>query len=99
MRSSGVTLETERKLIVNNIKNGRGALQPKFRKDLLEIYPKCIMSEISMPEVLIAAHIKPVEYNGGYDASNGFLMRTDLHLLFDANHLRIKPTNESNHPK
>ncbi len=94
LRSSGVTLETERKLIVNNIKNCRGALQPKFRKDLLEIYPKCIISEISMPEVLIAAHIKPVEYNGGYDASNGFLMRTDLHLLFDANHLRIKPTNE-----
>ena len=96
LRSSGVTLETERKLIVSNIKrNGRGALQPKFRKDLLEVYPKCIISEISMPEVLIAAHIKPVEYNGGYDASNGFLMRTDLHLLFDANHLRIKPTSES----
>lgn len=93
LRSSGVTLETERKLITNNIKNGRGALQPRFRRDLLDIYPKCIISEISMPEVLIAAHIKPVEYNGGYDASNGFLMRTDLHLLFDANHIRIKPTD------
>lgn len=96
LRSSGVTLEAERKLIVSNIKrNGRGALQLKFRKNLFEVYPKCIISEISMPEVLIAAHIKPVEYNGGYDASNGFLMRTDLHLLFDANHLRIKPTSES----
>jgi len=96
LRSSGVTLETERKLIVSNIKkNGRGTLQPKFRKDLLDVYPKCIISEISMPEVLIAAHIKPVEYNGGYDASNGFLMRTDLHLLFDANHLRIKPSSSN----
>ena len=96
LRSSGVTLETERKLITSNLnRNGRGALQPKFRKDLLDVYPKCIISEISMPEVLIAAHIKPVEYNGGYDASNGFLMRTDLHLLFDANHLRIKPTNDT----
>lgn len=96
LRSSGVTLETERKLIVSNIKkNSRGALQPKFRKDLLDVYPKCIISEINMPEVLIAAHIKPVEYNGGYAASNGFLMRTDLHLLFDANHLKIKPINES----
>lgn len=95
LRSSGVTLETERKLIVSNIKkNGKGALQPKFRKDLLDVYPKCIISEISMPEVLIAAHIKPVEYNGGYDASNGFLMRTDLHLLFDANHLKTKPTSD-----
>lgn len=95
LRSSGVILETERKLIVSNIKRtGRGALQPKFRRDLLDVYPKCIISEISMPEVLIAAHIKPVEYNGGYDASNGFLMRTDLHLLFDANHLKIKPTDE-----
>ena len=48
-----------------------------------------------MHEVLVAAHIKPVEYNGGYDVSNGFLMRTDLHLLFDANHLRIKPSSEN----
>lgn len=96
LRSSGVTLETERKLIVSNIKrNSKRALQPKFRKDLFEVYPKCVISEISMPEVLIAAHIKPVEYNGGYSVSNGFLMRTDLHLLFDANHLKIKPTNES----
>lgn len=95
LRSSGVILETERKLIVSNIKKmGRGAQQPKFRKDLLDVYPKCIISNISMPEVLIAAHIKPVEYKGGYDVSNGFLMRTDLHLLFDANHLRIKPTND-----
>lgn len=96
LRSSGVTLETERKLIVSNIKrNARGALQQKFRNALLNVYPQCVISEINMPEVLIAAHIKPVEYNGGYDASNGFLMRTDLHLLFDANHLKIKPTNES----
>lgn len=95
-RSSGVTLETERKLIVGNIKqNERRLMQPKFRKALLDVYPKCIISGIHMPEVLIAAHIKPVEYNGGYDASNGFLMRTDLHLLFDANHLKIKPTQES----
>ncbi len=93
LRSSGVTLETERKLIVGNIKNNsKRAQQPKFRRDLMDVYPKCIISEISMPEVLIAAHIKPVEYKGGFDVSNGFLMRTDLHLLFDANHLRIKPT-------
>jgi hypothetical protein len=44
----------------------------------LDVYPKCILSGISMPEVLIAAHIKPVEYKGGYEVSNGFLMRTDL---------------------
>lgn len=95
LRSSGVTLETERKLITGNInKNARGTLQSKFRKDLLDVYPKCILSEINMPEVLIAAHIKPVEYNGGYEVSNGFLMRTDLHLLFDANHLKIKPASE-----
>lgn len=96
LRSSGISYETERKLIVSNIKkNGRGALQPRFRKELLELYPQCIISSIKMPEVLIAAHIKPVEYNGGYDASNGFMMRTDLHLLFDANHLKIKPTESS----
>lgn len=96
LRSSGVTQETERKLIEGNAKKkGRGSLQQKFRNDLFTLYPHCIISEINMPEVLIAAHIKPVEYNGGYDVSNGFLMRTDLHLLFDANHLRIKPAGES----
>lgn len=95
LRSSGVIFETERKLIESNVKKyGRGGLQPKFRRELLNLNPKCIISGIDMPEVLIAAHIKPVEYNGGYDSSNGFLMRTDLHLLFDANHLKINPVDD-----
>lgn len=94
LRSSGVALETERKLITGNIKkNTRGIYQSKFRNDLLRVYPQCIISDIKMTEVLIAAHIKPVEYNGGYDVSNGFFLRTDLHLLFDANHLKIKPND------
>ena len=47
-----------------------------------------------MPEVLEAAHIKPFKHNGEDTTSNGFAMRMDIHLLFDAGYLRISETGE-----
>jgi len=47
-----------------------------------------------MPEVLEAAHIKPFKYNGEDTIANGFAMRMDIHLLFDAGHLRISDIGE-----
>lgn len=68
--------------------------QASFRKSLMEVYPRCVVSGVSMPEVLEAAHIKPFAYHGEDKASNGFLLRSDIHILFDSGDLRISPAGE-----
>lgn len=58
--------------------------QPTFRNELLRAYAgKCAVSGCAVPEVLEAAHIRP--YNGPRTnrLSNGLLLRSDIHLLFD----------------
>lgn len=68
--------------------------QGSFRKALLAQSQQCVVTAVQMPEVLQAAHIRPVKYNGGYEAANGFLMRSDIHLLYDSNDIRISPRGE-----
>jgi len=68
--------------------------QARFRKDILEAYGRCIITNVMMPEVLEAAHIKPFKYNGEDTVANGFPMRMDIHLLFDTGHLRISDTGD-----
>ena len=50
-----------------------------------------MITNVTMPEVLEAAHIKPYKYHGEDSAANGFAMRLDIHMLFDTGHLRISP--------
>lgn len=68
--------------------------QSSFRKALLAQSQQCVVTAVQMPEVLQAAHIRPVKYNGGFEAANGFLMRSDIHLLYDSNDIRISPRGE-----
>lgn len=68
--------------------------QAKFRKDVLEACGRCIITNVTLPEVLEAAHIKPFKYNGEDTIANGFAMRTDIHTLFDTGHLRISDKGE-----
>lgn len=64
--------------------------QNQFRKKVLKSFNgKCIITRVSMPEVLEAAHIKPVEYKGNDTIGNGLCMRLDIHQLFDTGHLRL----------
>lgn len=63
--------------------------QAKFRKTILKHFERCIITNVSMPEVLEAAHIIPFKYKGEDTVANGFCMRMDIHQLFDAGHLRI----------
>jgi len=66
--------------------------QGKFREELLRAYNhKCCITGTSEKSVLDAAHIIP--YNGPPTnlVSNGLLLRTDLHALFDLNLLGIEP--------
>lgn len=68
--------------------------QARFRRDILTAYTRCIITNVTMPEVLEAAHIVPVRYNGEDTTANGFCMRMDIHLLFDAGHLRVNPDGD-----
>lgn len=68
--------------------------QAAFRKSVLGACKRCVISNVTMPEILEAAHIKPFKYKGEDTIANGFAMRTDIHTLFDTGHLRISPDGD-----
>ena len=69
--------------------------QPLFRRRVLEKHgARCLLTGERIPDVLEAAHIIPVRYNGSDDASNGLCLRTDVHALFDSGHIRIKESGQ-----
>lgn len=82
--------DTERKMLRSQYRPN----QAKFRKDVLKACKRCIITNVEMPEVLEAAHIKPYKYHGEDTAANGFAMRMDIHYLFDSGHLRISETGD-----
>lgn len=65
---------------------GQGA----FRILVTDAYDRrcAITGERTLP-VLQAAHIKPYALSGPHRVSNGFLLRADLHILFDKGYLTI----------
>lgn len=88
MRITDIVSDIERKRILTYRISRPN--QTRFRKNVLASFrSKCIITNIAMPEVLEAAHIKPVEYSGNDSIANGFCMRLDMHQLFDTGHLRI----------
>ena len=91
LKSSDVTSEIERKRVqVTN----RRPNQARFRRAVLGEHPRCIITNVTMPEVLEAAHIVPFKYHGEDTIANGFCMRMDIHQLFDSGHLRIDVKGE-----
>lgn len=87
IRTLEVTSEFERK----RVQYSRTARpnQAGFRRAVLRACSRCVITNVTMPEILEAAHIKPFKYNGEDTIANGFAMRTDIHTLFDTGHLRI----------
>lgn len=64
--------------------------QSRFRVAVLGRSEKqCLLTGANVGEVLQAAHIKPVAYQGTDDPGNGLCLRADIHILFDTGHLRI----------
>ena len=58
--------------------------QPQFRRSLLEAYgERCAMTGYAQREVLEAAHIVPYLGPETNHVSNGLLLRSDIHTLFD----------------
>jgi len=75
--------------VLMKVRLGQGA----FRVMLTETYNrKCAISGEKTLPVLEAAHIKPFAESGPHSMSNGLLLRSDIHKLFDSGYLTI--TNE-----
>ena len=71
----------------------RGRLgQGAFRVLVTDAYERrcAITGEKNLP-VLEAAHIKPYALHGPHRVSNGILLRSDLHKLFDLGYLTVTP--------
>ncbi len=67
---------------------GQGA----FRVLVTDAYQRAcaVTGEHSLP-ALEAAHIKPFAAEGPHEISNGVLLRSDLHRLFDAGYVTVTP--------
>lgn len=66
--------------------------QPDFRQRLLAAYGgRCVITGCDVTEALEAAHIVPHSVDGTYATSNGLLLRSDIHTLFDLHLLTICP--------
>lgn len=82
----------ERRLQEVRIRRGQSA----FRQKLLEAYGnRCAVTGCSIVGLLDGAHIVPVKAAGGFRTSNGLLLRTDIHTLFDLDLLRIRPVKRT----
>ena len=75
-------------LFLTRSRLGQGA----FRVLVSEAYGKrCAITGESTFPVLEAAHIRPYELEGPHRTSNGMLLRSDFHKLFDAGLVTVTP--------
>lgn len=58
--------------------------QHEFKKELVFNYGCCAISGEKTPQALDAAHIYEAKAGGAESLSNGILLRSDLHRLYDA---------------
>ena len=74
--------------ILRKVRIGQGA----FRLSVTDAYTKrcAITGEKTLP-VLEAAHIKPYAEAGPNHISNGLLLRSDMHKLFDDGYITVTP--------
>ena len=63
-----------------------------FRSEVIAAYGRAcaVTGEHSLP-VLEAAHIRPYSNDGQHEVSNGLLLRSDVHRLFDKGYVAVDP--------
>ncbi|QAA94430.1 hypothetical protein CKA81_11760 [Pollutimonas thiosulfatoxidans] len=82
------SIEDGRKRIATDIVRRRG--QPAFRHQLIAAYGgRCAITECNVVDVLEAAHIYPYRGSETNVVTNGLLLRTDIHTLFDLGWITI----------
>jgi len=70
--------------------------QRSFRALVTDAYNyRCAISRERTIPVLQAAHIRPYAEGGSHELSNGLLLRSDLHTLFDQHYLTIHPNKKT----
>jgi putative restriction endonuclease len=70
--------------------------QRSFRALVTDAYNyRCAISRERTLPVLQAAHIRPYAEGGTHELSNGVLLRSDLHTLFDQHYITIDPYKKS----
>ena len=70
--------------------------QRSFRVLVTDAYNyRCAISRERTLAVLQAAHIRPYAEGGSHELSNGLLLRSDLHTLFDQHYLTIDPNKKT----
>jgi hypothetical protein len=88
--------EDTRESILRKIRERRG--QKAFRNALITAYSgQCAVSGCSVLEILEAAHIDPYRGDNTNHPTNGILLRSDLHMLFDCYLIAIHPNNLTVH--
>jgi putative restriction endonuclease len=69
--------------------------QGSFRVLVTDAYShRCAMTRERTLPVLQAAHIKPYAVGGDHALSNGLLLRTDVHTLFDLGYITVSPDDK-----
>ncbi|MEO8535083.1 MAG: HNH endonuclease [Flavobacterium sp.] len=82
--------EDERPKVYQSIRQRRG--QKKFREAVREMYgDKCVITGCEILDILEAAHINPHKGEKDNHATNGLLLRADIHTLFDLDLIGIEP--------
>jgi hypothetical protein len=67
----------------------RAVRNAKFRRLIFGPNPKCLITGETVESVLEAAHIHEVKHEGTDTIDNGFVMRSDIHKLFDSHVLTV----------
>lgn len=84
------TKNDERAKVYQSIVQRRG--QKKFRDAVTEMYGnKCVVTGCEILDILEAAHINPYKGEKDNHATNGLLLRADIHTLFDLDLIGIEP--------
>ena len=65
----------------------------RFRDKILDMDRSCVISGEKTRAVLDAAHLRPVEEGGEDLVENGFILRTDIHRLYDRGMFLISPND------
>lgn len=82
--------ERDRQLVQVATREG----QDSFRNSLLDAYgERCAITAFDAPQALEAAHIYPYRGPATNKVSNGLLLRSDLHRLFDRGALAVDEVN------
>ncbi|EJH3613666.1 HNH endonuclease [Escherichia coli] len=87
--------EDQRQIVERQIKQRSG--QKTFRDQLLKSNPTCAVMGCKLVYILDAAHINVYRNDSHNHISNGLLLRSDIHTLYDLNLCAINPITKTIH--